>query len=94
MTWADLQKLGYDVGEASSGVNVVSGYGITNLYVKVDDQETLDQLCNPEAHAERVRQSDPSYVPERALTEATAVALAPLPQDATLADVIARLNAL
>ncbi len=94
-TWADLEALGYLVGSASDKVNVVTGYGI-QLYVPVDDQATLDSLCDPTAHADRVDQFENGPpVLEQALTQdAARAALFPLAADATLADVIARLNAL
>jgi hypothetical protein len=50
---AELEQLGYFVGEAMPGTLFIEGWGMAS-YVLLDDTETLDSLLDPGAHAERV----------------------------------------
>jgi DNA-binding helix-hairpin-helix protein with protein kinase domain len=89
-TWADVEALGYTVGEARPGVFFVSGDGLAT-YVASDDQAQIDSLADPTLHAERIAP------PELTLTAtpAPAAAIPQLdPKTATLADVVATVNEL
>lgn len=81
-TWADVEAQGYGVVDDAPGVRRVAAEGVL-LYVRDDDQETIDALANP---------APPEPTP---LAESTPAAVVPqLAKDASLADVIARLNEL
>lgn len=82
----DLRALGYEVGEAAPGVFAVRGFGAA-IYVASDDQATIDSLADPALHAERIASLD--SVPQPSAAKAP-----PLAKNATLADVIAKLNEL
>lgn len=60
---AELEKLGYQVGEALPGVLFVGGYGIES-YFDLTDTETMDGMIDPALHAERIEAlEDPPLPP-------------------------------
>ena len=86
MNWSDVEALGYTVQDSAAGVKFVSGFGVAT-YVAVDDQEQIDSLADPVLHAQRI-------APPVDIAQSVATAqVAALPPDASLADVIAYLNA-
>lgn len=81
-TWADVVARGLLVRPSADGVFYVSGDGF-GIYVKEDDQETIDALANPPAEILAIE------------APALTVSVPQLdPKTASLEDVIAVLNLL
>jgi hypothetical protein len=73
----ETQRRAVKIAEAMPTVYVLSGPGIERLYLREDDQATIDALADPAAHAERVYQHDNP----RAMAAAGAVAAHGFPVD-------------
>lgn len=98
-TLADLRRLGYAITPAFragevSWVYSVSGFGLS-LYLADTDQETIDALADPAAHAERERQEIEGPPEEEqqppappALPEVLADVRATMAPDASAADAL------
>lgn len=100
-TIKDVEALGYTIGLAAEGVYVITGYGITNLYITGDDQVTIDSLADPALSAVRIQAFDdpPAPIAERAVVSQLAAAVAALKtldqtKPATIGDVVSALKAI
>lgn len=94
----DLEKLGYTVAVAASGVWFVSGYGLST-YVAGTDSDMVASLADPALHAARVDSyENPAPVPAPRPSQLVAAigALKTLDQTkpATIGDVVSALKAI